>query len=79
LKSGYSLNYYFILQTDSSGGKNHTFKQIVVKWKKNRYNFEIVGMTCFLWIYNIILISVLDEKGFLRTALKHLLKWNFKE
>ena len=25
LKSGYSLNYYFILQTDSSGGKNHTF------------------------------------------------------
>ncbi len=24
MKSGYSLNYYFILQTDSSGGKNHT-------------------------------------------------------
>ncbi len=24
MKSGYSLNYYFILQTDSSGGKNHS-------------------------------------------------------
>ena len=26
MKSGYSLNYYFILQTDSSGGKNHTME-----------------------------------------------------
>ncbi len=27
MKSGYSLNYYFLLQTDSSGGKNHTDKE----------------------------------------------------
>jgi hypothetical protein len=27
---GYSLNYYFILQTDSSGGKNHNDSYLYV-------------------------------------------------
>jgi len=36
LKSGYSLNYYFILQTDSSGGKNHrqNYEAFLIKVRK---------------------------------------------
>jgi hypothetical protein len=42
LKSGYSLNYYFILQTDSSGGKNH--KEVNNTFQE-RYPFGLVFLT----------------------------------
>jgi hypothetical protein len=63
LKSGYSLNYYFILQTDSSGGKNHSL-------------FVLIGFVylfvCLLICFNLLWLFV----NFFQPALFCLLSFN---